>query len=531
MASKKSCLDVSTSTLDSRNDDEFDDFGRRIVPRFSKKCLKRMAKKSLKRLSEWLLEVEMGFVWGTAGLAIIMFVFAAIWFIDPALLTLVLRFRQARCTTKNQAFLVGISNCSWTSCRLGCTREIYKCWQIQVEFEFVDGTKAYEPPWSSVSIYDRGGLYKSDYSDPLRSPAANMARLYPNVRGCGYPPELNCEEFYETYKHNETEYDCWVSTMDSSVAITKLDLERAKGEVLFSLIPLLIFIIFVLYAFCRMGVFAVCNPMRMCPNSPDTQVDLPSITPKKLLNYKRGLVAKKNQALAAFQQASGSPGDRPPDPDSGGTGGIAIPATIVEEPNQEDLATSSAACSALSAVVDKTKVVTSAEVLPRKLSFAKNSGGKLDEDDLSRIEQELFRLDKSSNDPFNSSQVSQNTNASNRSETETVINELFGEEFEKMDRDRLADRYDVLDLKDLETYDPGSWIITSTTGSQHQNNKQNSTTMRRRSSKSPPADDSLSNSLWDYEVEEQNNEDNLNNSILSKTAQTPSSSSARAKHL
>ena len=41
---------------------------------------------------------------------------------------------------------------------------------------------------------------------------------------------------------------------------------------------------------------------------------------------------------------------------------------------------------------------------------------------------------------FNSSQQSQNT----RSETETVINELFGEELEKMDRDRLADRYDVL---------------------------------------------------------------------------------------
>ena len=107
-------------------------------------------------------------------------------------------------------------------------------------------------------------------------------------------------------------------------------------------------------------------------------------------------------------------------------------ATIVEEPNQEDLATS---ISAASISVDKTKVVTSAEVLPRKLSFNK----AIDEDDLTRIEQELFRLDKS-NDPFNSSQQSQNT----RSETETVINELFGEEFEKMDRDRLADRYDVL---------------------------------------------------------------------------------------
>ena len=90
----------------------------------------------------------------------------------------------------------------------------------------------------------------------------------------------------------------------------------------------------------------------------------------------------------------------------------------------------------------------------------------------------------------------------------------------------------MIDLKDLQSYDPGSWIITSTTGSQ-QNNK--NTTMRRRSSKSPPAEDSLSNSLWDYEVEEQiSNEDNFHNNILSKTAdspKTPSSTSARAKHL
>jgi hypothetical protein len=99
---------------------------------YSKKCLRRMGKRSLRRLAEWLLEVEMGFVWGVAGLSIIIFVFAAIWYIDPALLTLVLRFRQARCSTYNSAFLVGISNCSWTSCRLGCTREIFKCWQIQV---------------------------------------------------------------------------------------------------------------------------------------------------------------------------------------------------------------------------------------------------------------------------------------------------------------------------------------------------------------------------------------------------------------
>ena len=102
-----------------------------------------MGRNILRRLGLWLLEIEMGFVWGVAGLSIIVFVFAAIWYIDPALLTLVLQFRQAECTTVDAAFLVGISNCSWTSCRLGCTREVYQCWQIQVGFKAVISQKKY----------------------------------------------------------------------------------------------------------------------------------------------------------------------------------------------------------------------------------------------------------------------------------------------------------------------------------------------------------------------------------------------------
>ena len=65
-----------------------------------------MGRNLLRRLGLWLLEIEMGFVWGVAGLSIIVFVFAAIWYIDPALLTLVLQFRQAECTTVDAAFLV-----------------------------------------------------------------------------------------------------------------------------------------------------------------------------------------------------------------------------------------------------------------------------------------------------------------------------------------------------------------------------------------------------------------------------------------
>ena len=372
----------------------------------------------------------------------------------------------------------------------------------------MEGTRAYEPPWSSVSIYDRGGLYKSDYSDPDRSPPTNVARLYPNVRGCGYPPELNCENFFDTYKHNTTDFPCWVSTMDSSVAITQLDLERAKSEVLFSLIPLLIFIVFVLYAFCRMGVFAVCNPMKMCPNSPDTKVDLPNITPKKLLNYKRGLAAKKNQALAAFQVVDPAPPEGGFfDPPGGASGGIAIPATITEEPSREDLSGASSAVMPgdrgsnppAVKVEDKSsagknnQVVTSAEVLPRKLSFR-----GIDEDDLTRLEQELFQNNPGKGyNPEKGDHPFSRSFRSDRSDTETVINELFGEELEKMDRERLADSYDVLDLKDLETYDAGPWIIRDSKSGA-------STTMRRRRSKSPPAG-SL-HSLWDYDDLDPQNE-------------------------
>ena len=50
-------------------------------------------------LTAWLLDVEMGVVWSIASLSIISFIFASIWYIDPALLTMVLQFQEAQCTT------------------------------------------------------------------------------------------------------------------------------------------------------------------------------------------------------------------------------------------------------------------------------------------------------------------------------------------------------------------------------------------------------------------------------------------------
>ena len=57
-----------------------------------------MARCGFRRIRSWLLEIEMGVVWCLAGIGMILFVFASIWFIDPALLTLVLQFRQVEWT-------------------------------------------------------------------------------------------------------------------------------------------------------------------------------------------------------------------------------------------------------------------------------------------------------------------------------------------------------------------------------------------------------------------------------------------------
>ncbi len=158
----------------------------------------------------------MGFVWGIACVSMITFVLATIWYIDPALLTLILRFRSAKCTTRRAEFLIGISNCAWTSCKVGCTRDFYQCWQILVDFEFDDTSEAYIPPWSTLSnlLYDKE-----------RGPqTGNWTKLYPNVRGCGYPPELNCDHFFSKFGAESQPYKCWISTVDNSIALTDFDL-------------------------------------------------------------------------------------------------------------------------------------------------------------------------------------------------------------------------------------------------------------------------------------------------------------------
>ena len=65
----------------------------------NQKVFPKYVEEQWSKITTYLLDVEMGLVWGIASLSIISFIFASIWYIDPALLTMVLQFQAADCTT------------------------------------------------------------------------------------------------------------------------------------------------------------------------------------------------------------------------------------------------------------------------------------------------------------------------------------------------------------------------------------------------------------------------------------------------
>ena len=143
------------------------------------------------------------------------------------------------------AYLIGISNCTWSSCRHGCTAEVYKCWQVEVNFSLVAKSSPIPPPWASLTALT---MPHPAPAISATAPSSHVAKLYPNVRGCGYPPALQCsgkypncftillinvifKEFFEDYGEVGGKFPCWVSHLDPNIAITELDLRRLKREV------------------------------------------------------------------------------------------------------------------------------------------------------------------------------------------------------------------------------------------------------------------------------------------------------------
>ncbi|XP_034253159.1 protein tipE [Thrips palmi] len=288
------------------------------------------------------------------------FLFLVPFVIDPAFTTIFMQFAPvpALCVTVDTSSFRGASNCSWASCREGCTREVYDCTQIRVNYKIVDWASqagkaddtndvrrrkrrrrhpdadvdeavvwaggavmsavAAEGPggpggpgrarrWASRRDEDWWSTRQrwqdrdhqplaprndeppvDDYpviasiDDDLDMDAARGlhdldaaldasmdvldgatptglqgndsewyfvgARLFPNVKGCGYPPMLNCSVFLKKYREIGTNFTCFYSKIDPGLVIDDLDMWQVYMNLVYAMaIPIPSFIISIIY--------------------------------------------------------------------------------------------------------------------------------------------------------------------------------------------------------------------------------------------------------------------------------------------
>ena len=88
------------------------------------------------------------------------FLFLVPFVLDPAISTLTHDFVEAPVTCKVTDVKVnhGKSNCSWSSCREGCTADMYHCYQVRVVYSHLpyrNGTPSYSiNNWVDLERYD-----------------------------------------------------------------------------------------------------------------------------------------------------------------------------------------------------------------------------------------------------------------------------------------------------------------------------------------------------------------------------------------
>lgn len=166
----------------------------------------------------------------TAGASLL---FLVPLYVDPAISTLVSDFIDTPtwCTTTRREDVVGIMNCSWSSCREGCTSDMYKCTHIYVTY--IEANFTTMPNISTILMGNSTELEQSE-----------EAMLMVNIKGCGYPPSVTCKNFSESYGIEGAVYPCHYSRINKTVVLATYDHnDQVSTIVHFFVVPFIITVI------------------------------------------------------------------------------------------------------------------------------------------------------------------------------------------------------------------------------------------------------------------------------------------------
>lgn len=145
-------------------------------------------------------------------------------YVDPAVSTLLADFvpEPVMCTTVRREQLTGLYNCTWSSCREGCTSDVYNCSHIYVTYTTVDGDGGGDGS-------GRGGRTSGGGRGGGRT--VPEAVLLVNIKGCGYPPAVACANFTREYGVRGARFPCHYSRQNHTLVVVGYDKRQQYTDI------------------------------------------------------------------------------------------------------------------------------------------------------------------------------------------------------------------------------------------------------------------------------------------------------------
>ncbi|XP_023295858.2 protein tipE [Lucilia cuprina] len=168
----------------------------------------------------------------TAILSVFTFLFLIPFVVDPAISTIIADYDPVpvTCIVIDHVYAEGIRNCTWSSCREGCTSSPNKCHQLYVNYTRIPFAEWQKNPRDLETV-----VWDVSYT-----------KFLINSEGCGYPPTTNCSVFARQYGYNHINepFACYYSRAYPEVVIGRYSWENNLYHLILSLIiPTVLFAI------------------------------------------------------------------------------------------------------------------------------------------------------------------------------------------------------------------------------------------------------------------------------------------------
>jgi len=170
------------------------------------------------------------------------FLFLVPFVLDPAISTLMHHFVEApvHCRVTSYELRYGKTNCSWASCREGCTAEIFKCHQVRVTYTpkrlyqnntYVDEIE--ESEWAYLTRTEK--QTDPETGEVLADNIVEDTPLLINIKGCGYPPEVNCDAYADKYYNHsmaDQTFPCHYSRLNPWIVLSSYSKDDNVSSIL-----------------------------------------------------------------------------------------------------------------------------------------------------------------------------------------------------------------------------------------------------------------------------------------------------------